>query len=316
MNEKKNNIADKIKDLNKIEKIRNDYDKTSNFYDKRYKNIQYLKYAFLLSKLFKISKKVSKKVSKKASKNILKNISETQNNLTISLSELILDYGGGTGLLFEFLRDLKKVLYDIQVGQVNLDEIEQDLLPFLLLSVYILLKGEIFDSKIELIMPNMLICDISYGMLENFYEKKKENMKNNDVKINTLFNNIGNISLIQCDGQNLPFRENSFNCVCAFTVIQNLPDRKKGYNEISRVSKNKSEFGISMLKKADNKLRIISELSESFSNFRSILSEDIMNNLNSILKMLEKRFDMYFEPNFLHNASNNIEDFFFYKIHS
>ena len=71
----------------KAEHMRNAYDGTSEFYDSRYRHIQYLKYGILLHQMVNLQKLPQ-----------------------IQLMGVILDNGGGTGLFLEFLQSLSSFL--------------------------------------------------------------------------------------------------------------------------------------------------------------------------------------------------------------
>ncbi|MFX1477148.1 MAG: class I SAM-dependent methyltransferase [Promethearchaeota archaeon] len=89
--------------------------------------------------------------------------------------------------------------------------------------------------------------DISWNML---LKHKIKALKSNREK---------NINLILADAENLPFRENTFNCVFSFTLFQNLPHIKKGIQELLRVSIQNCDLKFSILKK-ETKLQNLLEL--------------------------------------------------------
>lgn len=61
--------------------------------------------------------------------------------------------------------------------------------------------------------------------------------------------NLGNISLIQADADNLPFGKNEFDTVYAFTVLQNMPKPLNTLVEINRITKEDAMLIITGLKK-------------------------------------------------------------------
>jgi ubiquinone/menaquinone biosynthesis C-methylase UbiE len=59
-----------------------------------------------------------------------------------------------------------------------------------------------------------------------------------------------NVHLVLADADHVPFRERSFNCVFALTLIQNMPDPAATLNEIILVGKKDAAFVITGMKKA------------------------------------------------------------------
>jgi ubiquinone/menaquinone biosynthesis C-methylase UbiE len=57
-------------------------------------------------------------------------------------------------------------------------------------------------------------------------------------------------NLIQSDSEHLPFRCDIFSKVFAITVLQNLQDPMKAYNEINRVANTSSKIVVTALKKS------------------------------------------------------------------
>ena len=57
------------------------------------------------------------------------------------------------------------------------------------------------------------------------------------------------ISLVQADADNLPFKEKAFNSVFAVTLVQNTPNVDNVLNEIKRVSTQKATIVVTGLKK-------------------------------------------------------------------
>jgi SAM-dependent methyltransferase len=121
---------------NKVEKIRADYDSTAEFYDARYKYIQYLKYSFLLPSL--IDREVLPEVRIKGP---------------------ILDSGGGTGLFLEFIDEFSLFLQ----GRESDDERVNALYEFTRFNLRESLKCYVIPTP--RMCRVMVICDISYEML-------------------------------------------------------------------------------------------------------------------------------------------------------
>jgi ubiquinone/menaquinone biosynthesis C-methylase UbiE len=147
------------------------YNSSSPFYDNRYRKIQERKYQIIQDK-YDINGKY------------------------------VLDLGCGTGLLIEYLINVKKLNKD------NLD----------------------FYVGV----------DISWNMLLEFKSKLDK------------LNSLRGLSLILSDIENLPFREDKFSSIFSITAFQNLPNINEAIREALRVSKDRAEFKISILKKKLN----------------------------------------------------------------
>ncbi|UCC20800.1 MAG: class I SAM-dependent methyltransferase [Promethearchaeota archaeon] len=83
-----------------------------------------------------------------------------------------------------------------------------------------------------------IALDISWNMLLEF--KSKIAYSNHNVHVP---------DLILSDIEYLPFRDNIFSSIFSLTSFQNLPTIEKGIKELVRVSKNYSDFRLSILKK-------------------------------------------------------------------
>jgi ubiquinone/menaquinone biosynthesis C-methylase UbiE len=59
-----------------------------------------------------------------------------------------------------------------------------------------------------------------------------------------------NVHLVQADADHLPFKDNYFNVVFAFTVLQNMPKPLETLSEIKRNAKRDASIAVSGLKKA------------------------------------------------------------------
>jgi ubiquinone/menaquinone biosynthesis C-methylase UbiE len=73
-------------------------------------------------------------------------------------------------------------------------------------------------------------------------------------------NESKNFELILADLENLPIRSDIFSCVFSITSLQNLYDLRKGVKEIIRTSKSDSALNLSILKKKNDKNKLISIL--------------------------------------------------------
>jgi ubiquinone/menaquinone biosynthesis C-methylase UbiE len=58
------------------------------------------------------------------------------------------------------------------------------------------------------------------------------------------------ISLVQADADHLPFREETFNILFAFTILQNMPKPTKTLNELKSVARKGAYFVVTGLKAA------------------------------------------------------------------
>ena len=158
---------------------------------------------------------------------------EKFNYLTRDLPKLegnILDFGAGTGLLWNFLQ--KKSRYS-QHATPSLDQIR------------------------------IVGIDLSRGMLNKFYQKVEKFQKSsNSVVMGT--------HLICCDGENLPFRSACFSNVFALTTLQNLPHLAQGLKEMERISINGGIQRISYLRKSIEKEELKSHLASEFVEVQEI----------------------------------------------
>ena len=71
---------------------------------------------------------------------------------------------------------------------------------------------------------------------------------------NMIKNGSGNI--IQGKAEKLPFPEKYFDIIISITAIHNFKDPEKAINEILRVKKNQAQIVITLLKKANNYIKI------------------------------------------------------------
>ncbi|MHA1728225.1 MAG: class I SAM-dependent methyltransferase [Promethearchaeota archaeon] len=268
----------------KTKKIRDFYNKGAEFYNARYQSIQFIKYSLLLPKLMKFSKE----------------------GIGLNLQEPILDFGGGGGLLIKFIKmfhefskipstELEKILEKYKPEQILLFERMRNI-------IQTGHKGGIAGFKI----PAMVICDISVEML----------LQCKDIINKKIYLEIHEkiLGIVACNCEFLPFRNNIFPTITAFTVIQNLNDIEFGLKEIKRVSIPSDEIriGISVLKKIYKKMEFVKKLIPHFENIESILiGEKLINEFKEIKRYLEKRFGIYLDNGMIKNIKN-IEDHFFF----
>lgn len=120
-------------------------------------------------------------------------------------------------------------------------------------------------NKIKLIIKllnikNEKILDVGCGTA--FYSNLFENYTGIDPNKEML--KESNANVIQGNGENLPFKDNSFEIVISVSAIHNFKDPIRGIKEIKRVAKNK--IAISVFKRAKNFKIIERELN----NFKQI----------------------------------------------
>lgn len=214
---------------NKRQRMMDQYNETATHYDYRYRKIQFLKLALLYSRV-------------------------------PPPHGLVLDYGAGTGLLWEFY------CYTQSATQCSV-------LATALKSPFILfgedmnwLEGQMDSESIEpresihdtltwlserhnLSLPryNLICMDISLEMLRIFRAKTKI------AGARTLNGEFFLPHMICADGEFLPFRDERFTSVLAITALQNLENLSKGLFEIKRVLEPNGELGFTFLKKAASK---------------------------------------------------------------
>ncbi len=61
---------------------------------------------------------------------------------------------------------------------------------------------------------------------------------------------FGNAFVVQADADNLPFRDGFFDCVFAFTMLQNMPKPSETLSEIKRITRTDARVVATALKKA------------------------------------------------------------------
>lgn len=263
----------------KTQKILGDYTKSAEFYNSRYNSIQNIKFSLLLPKLISNAGK-------------------------FLFNGPFLDYGGGTGLLLKFLSGFYHYLdKSISVNE-KLHETfdDEEIIHFERFLMYLTTKKR--DQIGNYFFPSIVLCDLSRKML-------------NECKNYIRSSNLANITekfcgLVECNGENLPFREKSFNTITAFTVLQNLSNIGRGLEEIARISKDKSAIGITILKKWGKKLKFIELLSSFFKGIKSVfVNDDLIEEYISVIKNLENKNIALFDAQMVENIKKT-EDYFFY----
>ena len=107
------------------------------------------------------------------------------------------------------------------------------------------------------ITHNSIILDIGCGsgLLFSHVATKVQTVVGVDISKKLLLqakehiHDFRNINLVQADADHLPFKENHFNYVFAFTVLQNLPKPMETLSEIKRNTRQDAIIVISGLKK-------------------------------------------------------------------
>jgi SAM-dependent methyltransferase len=237
----------------KTEEMRDAYNRSAEYYDSRYLTIQYLKYGIALQKII-----------------------DPTEQAQIVLNGPILDMGGGTGLFFNFLRDFSRYLED----QTSEEERVNLIFNFSLF----LIRSIIHANPSELILPQLIICDISYEMLHKCPK---------DHRI---------YGLVACDGSQLPFRDSQFSKITAFTVLQNIVKKDLAIYEAFRVLKEKGIFTISNLEKSQDKREIIESLGKYFEQIHPILYKEQMVEFQKMI-VQNSKYSPYYDL-------EKVEDFF------
>ena len=105
--------------------------------------------------------------------------------------------------------------------------------------------------------------DISLNMLDRFRIKLQR------LKLKYEFN------LILSDIENLPFRENVFQCIFSLTSFQNLPNIDEGVRNLYRVGKNNADLNLSILKKNCNLIELMKSLKPLVKNLKTNNKENL-----------------------------------------
>jgi ubiquinone/menaquinone biosynthesis C-methylase UbiE len=94
------------------------------------------------------------------------------------------------------------------------------------------------------------------GLLFNFLNGKVKLLIGLDLSLAVLklakkqASDVGKFSLVRADADYVPFRENIFHVVFAFTLLQNMPDPIRTLREIIRISKPYGKVVVTGLKKS------------------------------------------------------------------
>ena len=105
-----------------------------------------------------------------------------------------------------------------------------------------------------------LILDVGCGtgLLFNRIAEKTETVVGLDFSKKLLFEakkrgrKLRNVHLVLADADNMPFKEDVFDRVFAFTVVQNTPNPAETLREIKRVAKNDAVVAVTGLKRVFN----------------------------------------------------------------
>lgn len=163
------------------------------------------------------------------------------------------------------IEDTKNYYNGIAKGYKNLYH-EEQIIKINKINKHLLKKGKLLDlgagdgvlnqflqtqiNKKELILVS---ADLSEELL-SLNSNKKENK-------------------FQIDAQELPFENEEFEQICAFTVYQDIPDKLKALNETYRVLKKNGTLIISFLHMAKNIEPLIQELETKFTIIEKIKEE-------------------------------------------
>lgn len=107
------------------------------------------------------------------------------------------------------------------------------------------------------IRPSDCVLDVGCGtgLLFCYVAGKAEQIVGLDISKRSLFiakdraKSFHNIFLVLADADNMPLKEDIFDDVFAFTLIQNTPDPARTLNELMQVAKENAMFAITGLKK-------------------------------------------------------------------
>jgi len=101
--------------------------------------------------------------------------------------------------------------------------------------------------------PTGLVLDLGCGtgLLFSHIASKATNVVGVDVSKGLLLQarTLGNVDLIQADADHLPFKNDVFNAVFAFTVLQNMPKPLETLMEIRRTARDCAVVTVTGLKK-------------------------------------------------------------------
>jgi len=281
----------------KAEHIRESYNNSAETYDTRYEHIQFVKYALLIPNIIRKDNYTPNKIKPLDSE--------------ITIESTVLDVGGGGGLFIKFLILFQMYLKDRIIGSNIVDQNSTDYLiqehseNLIFLYEYIISKiiyPEIVTHQITFNLPALIICDISFDMLVQVERFLSETRNANS----SLYGKV------ECDATYLPFRNNSFPTITSFTVIQNLEDPQTALKELNRVSLENAHFLISILQKIGPKTHTIDLISTLKRQIHTIiLNDDRIDELKVLIKTLERKYQLFFEKNPIHEFLNS-EDYLFW----
>lgn len=132
-------------------------------------------------------------------------------------------------------------------------------------SLYIDEQMKKFENVRGLINDKSLILDLGCGT--GFISEKLGNAVGIDYSIEMLKLCPKNLRAVCADACNLPFKDESFDCVFSLTVMQDINNIKQAVAEIKRVLKPNGKIILSVLnKKRIEKIRAL--LKKEFKNLR------------------------------------------------
>lgn len=268
--------------VDKRDEMRSKYDHSASYYESRYKYIQFLKYSILLPEIADFN---------------IKN-----NTLYIRFPGICLDFGAGTKLLHHYLIELNQFITQKYQNPPNLNgkwtPIECAFFQYFNHTTMGKIHSKFKKVRIDVSYqtPFIISVDISYEML-----KQRE-------LDNTLFSQS-----VACDGQNTPFRDDTFDNIFSFTCIQNLDDMEAGLQEIQRIGHKNTSIGISILDQKD----FISKYMKIADNFENILNQ-LEKDKNKIISQINTNIDFFKDLDCAYQNEPiteipKIEDEFFYR---
>lgn len=104
--------------------------------------------------------------------------------------------------------------------------------------------------------------DVSHGLLLKAKERAEQ---------------FGNVFLVQADADHLPFRENFFGAVFAFTMLQNMPKPADTIAELRRVVETNGRVIVTGLKKAFTLSKFMDILEDSKMQLTVFVDENSLN---------------------------------------
>lgn len=131
------------------------------------------------------------------------------------------------------------------------------------------LQNLIENSKNKI---NILDLGSGDGVLNQFLTDKKINLTSFDLSQELLALNT-NTNTVSGSVTNMPFENNSFDLILSFTMIQDVDDIEKAFEEIVRVLKEKSVLIISFLKMSSKKELIMQQIYKNFKIIKKIEEE-------------------------------------------